>query len=315
MEKISKGFAGRTIRAVLFIVLVVIFCTAVSSAGIFLASRFGLTKSREQVPLTALSIGMEGKAELPGRGKMVEGDGWKLRNSRDIYTLTLDNAIIEGERKEVAEAPQPAITVTGDLILELKEGSGSWIRSEGAGIWIQSGTLTVRGNGSLSIESGDTGILGQSGSQGQTAVRLEGGALDIKGKYQGICCQEAELAGSQGSISAGDEAGVGIYAASVKVEAGKSEIRASGKGAALIAAGAGQAEPSIETDKKTAVLPDNVRVAELEAAMYHAGRSTEEERSGQAAAILTYSSEEKVTYNDHTACFDGAAKELTFIGE
>ena len=60
MKNLSKEFVGRTIRALLFIGLVVILCTAVSSAGLFLASRFGLTKSREQVPLTALSI--EGEA-------------------------------------------------------------------------------------------------------------------------------------------------------------------------------------------------------------------------------------------------------------
>ncbi|MCQ5146786.1 hypothetical protein NE476_31410, partial [Enterocloster bolteae] len=58
-------------------------------AGIYLASRYGLTQSREQVPLTALYLGNEGKVELPGRGKMAEGNGWRLRNSRDSYTLTL----------------------------------------------------------------------------------------------------------------------------------------------------------------------------------------------------------------------------------
>lgn len=95
MDKISKGFVGRTVRAVLFIILIIVFCTAISSAGIYLASRYGLTQSREQVPLTALYLGNEGKVELPGRGKMVEGKGWRLRNSRDSYTLTLDNAVIE----------------------------------------------------------------------------------------------------------------------------------------------------------------------------------------------------------------------------
>lgn len=95
MDKISRGFVGRTVRAVVFIILIIVFCTAISSAGIYLASRFGLTQSREQVPLTALYLGNEGKVELPGRGKMVEGNGWRLRNSRDSYTLTLDNAVIE----------------------------------------------------------------------------------------------------------------------------------------------------------------------------------------------------------------------------
>ena len=150
MDKISKGFVGRTVRAVLFIILIIVFCTAISSAGIYLASRYGLTQSREQVPLTALYLGNEGKVELPGRGKMAEGNGWRLRNSRDSYTLTLDNAVIENTVMknismentvmENAESSRPAIDITGDLTIELKEGSGSWIRSEGAGIRIHSGT-------------------------------------------------------------------------------------------------------------------------------------------------------------------------------
>ena len=100
MKNLPKEFMGRTVRAILFIGLVVVFCTAVSSAGMYLASRFSLTRSREQVPLTALSIGQEGRVELPRRGEMIEGDGWKLRNSRDSYTLTLDNAVIEGTAQE-----------------------------------------------------------------------------------------------------------------------------------------------------------------------------------------------------------------------
>ena len=149
MDKISKGFVGRTVRAVLFIILIIVFCTAISSAGIYLASRYGLTQSREQVPLTTLYLGNEGKVELPGRGKMAEGNGWRLRNSRDSYTLTLDNAVIENTVMENtvmenAESSRPAIDITGDLTIELKEGSGSWIRSEGAGIRIHSGTLVIR---------------------------------------------------------------------------------------------------------------------------------------------------------------------------
>ena len=35
MKNLSKEFVGRTIRALLFIGLVVILCTAVSSAGLF----------------------------------------------------------------------------------------------------------------------------------------------------------------------------------------------------------------------------------------------------------------------------------------
>ena len=176
MDKISKGFVGRTVRAVLFIILIIAFCTAISSAGIYLASRYGLTQSREQVPLTALYLGNEGKVELPGRGKMAEGNGWRLRNSRDSYTLTLDNAVIENTVMENtvmenAESSRPAIDITGDLTIELKEGSGSWIRSEGAGIRIHSGTLVIRGKGSLDIEAKTAGILGNRTENSQAAAK------------------------------------------------------------------------------------------------------------------------------------------------
>ena len=77
MDKISKGFVGRTVRAVLFIILIIAFCTAISSAGIYLASRYGLTQSREQVPLTALYLGNEGWNFQEGK-KMAEGNGWRL---------------------------------------------------------------------------------------------------------------------------------------------------------------------------------------------------------------------------------------------
>ena len=70
MDKISKGFVGRTVRAVLFIILIIAFCTAISSAGIYLASRYGLTQSREQVPLTALTW------EMKERWNFREGERW-----------------------------------------------------------------------------------------------------------------------------------------------------------------------------------------------------------------------------------------------
>ena len=35
MDKISKGFVGRTVRAVLFIILIIVFCTAISGIQIW----------------------------------------------------------------------------------------------------------------------------------------------------------------------------------------------------------------------------------------------------------------------------------------
>ena len=311
MDKISKGFVGRTVRAVLFIILIIVFCTAISSAGIYLASRYGLTQSREQVPLTALYLGNEGKVELPERGKMVEGKGWRLRNSRDSYTLTLDNAVIENTVMESTESSHPAIDITGDLTIELKEGSGSWIRSEGAGIRIHSGTLVIRGKGSLDIEAKTAGILGNRTENSQAALRLEGGQLDIKGTYAGISCPEVDIAGGTGTVSALGQCGIGIYSCRIKVEESEGEMTAEGSGAAVLAGGSGEMKPSIKSDGKVTAGPGDVRVVEF------AGH--EEEiggwMGGTHSALLTYSTEDMVTYNEDTSCFDGSARTLRFAAE
>lgn len=149
MERISKEFIGRTVRAVLFIGLTILICTMVSSAGILLASRFGLTTSREQVPLTYLSIGGE-EAVLPDRGKITKGDGWTIRNTRGRYILTLSDLFLEGE----------GIVIEGDLDLELRQNSENYIMTQGPGIKKGAGTLNIKGEGSLEIISGEKGIQG-----------------------------------------------------------------------------------------------------------------------------------------------------------
>ncbi len=324
MDKISKGFVGRTVRAVLFIILIIVFCTAISSAGIYLASRYGLTQSREQVPLTALYLGNEGKVELPERGKMVEGKGWRLRNSRDSYTLTLDNAVIENTVMkntvmESTESSHPAIDITGDLTIELKEGSGSWIRSEGAGIRIHSGTLVIRGKGSLDIEAGTAGILGNRTGNSQAALRLEGGQLDIKGTYAGISCPEVDIAGGTGVVLASGQSGIGLYSCRLRVEESEGEITAEGSGAAVLAGGSGEMKPSIKVDEKAAAGPGNVRIVELDAARLENAAGHEEEiggwMEGAYSSLLTYSSEDMVTYNEDTFCFDGSAKTIRFAAK
>lgn len=319
MDKISREFVGRTVRAVVFIILIIAFCTAISSAGIYLASRFGLTQSREQVPLTDLSLGTEGKVELPGRGKMVKGNGWTLRNSRDSYTLTLDNAVIENAAMENTESSRSGIDVTGDLTIELKEGSGSWIRSEGAGIRIHSGTLVIRGKGSLDIEAGTAGILGNRTENSQAALRLEGGQLDLKGTYAGISCPEVDIAGGTGVVLASGQSGIGLYSCRLKVEESEGEITAEGSGAAVLAGGSGEMKPSIKVDEKAAAGPGNVRMVEVDGARLERASGHEEELGGWMEgahfALLTYSSEDMVTYNEDTFCFDGSAKTLRFAAK
>ena len=271
------------------------------------------------MPLTALYLGNEGKVELPGRGKMAEGNGWRLRNSRDSYTLTLDNAVIENTVMENAESSRPAIDITGDLTIELKEGSGSWIRSEGAGIRIHSGTLVIRGKGSLDIEAKTAGILGNRTENGQAALRLEGGQLDIKGTYAGISCPEVDIAGGTGTVSALGQCGIGIYSCRIKVEESEGEMTAEGSGAAVLAGGSGEMKPSIKSDGKVTAGPGDVRVVEFDAARPEHMAGHEEEiggwMGGTHSALLTYSTEDMVTYNEDTSCFDGSAKTIRFAAK
>ncbi|MCD8167848.1 MAG: hypothetical protein LUE94_00740 [Clostridiales bacterium] len=254
MKNLSREFVGRTIRALLFIGLVVILCTAVSSAGLFLASRFGLTRSREQVPLTALSIEGEGSIELPQRGKMVEGEGWRLRNSRDIYTLTLDNAMI-GDG-----SGQPAISISGDLIMELKKDSGNWISSDGNGIQIESGTLVIRGTGSLKIDAGGAAIAGSSMESPLPACRIEDGELEIIGYDFGITGVELELAGGTGIIEAKSETGTGICAGRLLAEPPLGSFTIRGNAGAVLLASPQPGTPGISIPDQVRILPQSAGI-------------------------------------------------------
>lgn len=303
MKNLPKEFVGRTVRAILFIGLVVVFCTAISSAGLFLASRFGLTRSREQVPLTALSIGSQGAVTLPQRGRMVEGDGWKLRNSRDIYTLTLDNAVIEAGMSEAG--PEPAVTVVGDLIIELKEDSGNWIKSEGVGILAESGTLVIRGTGSLNIEAGDTAIKGESVL---AACRIEGGELAFTGGIAGVMASEIELAGGSGSIEAEGQDGVGIRGTHISVESTVGHLDIRGNAGALIAADTEPGHPSLRIADKAAAVPQSAGIVQLKSPGIH-------KDSGAEYSVITFSAEGEVVYDEETGCFEGAEKEIVFMGK
>lgn len=303
MKNLPKEFVGRTVRAILFIGLVVVFCTAISSAGLFLASRFGLTRSREQVPLTALSIGSQGAVTLPQRGKMVEGDGWKLRNSRDIYTLTLDSAVIEAGTSE--DGPEPAVTVVGDLNIELKEGSGNWIKSGGVGILAESGTLVIRGTGSLDIEAGLAAVKGEGAF---AACRIEGGELAFTGGPAGIMAPDIELAGGSGSIEADGQNGLGIQGTSVSVESTVGHLVIRGNAGAVIAADAGTGYPSLRIADKAAAVPQSAGIVQLKSPGIH-------KDSGAEYSVITFSAEGEVVYDEETGCFEGAEKEIVFMGK
>ena len=112
MQQLPKEFIGRMVRTVLFIGLVAACCAGVATFGMLVASKFNLTTSRNQVPLTSVKIEGE-KVLIPENGKTTREAGWTLRNSRGQYILTLDE--LEAGSLDTAE---PVIEVEGDLILQ-----------------------------------------------------------------------------------------------------------------------------------------------------------------------------------------------------
>ena len=123
MQQLPKEFVGRMVRTVLFIGLVAACCAGVATFGMFVASKFNLTTSRNQVPLTSVKIEGE-KVLIPENGKTTREAGWTLRNSRGQYILTLDE--LEAGSLDTAE---PVIEVEGDLILQLKKDTRISIRN------------------------------------------------------------------------------------------------------------------------------------------------------------------------------------------
>ena len=126
MQQLPKEFVGRMVRTVLFIGLVAACCAGVATFGMFVASKFNLTTSRNQVPLTSVKIEGE-KVLIPENGKTTREAGWTLRNSRGQYILTLDE--LEAGSLDTAE---PVIEVEGDLILQLKKDTiSTWKARDG----------------------------------------------------------------------------------------------------------------------------------------------------------------------------------------
>lgn len=95
MQQLPKEFVGRMVRTVLFIGLVAACCAGVATFGMFVASKFNLTTSRNQVPLTSVKIEGE-KVLIPENGKTTREAGWTLRNSRGQYISDLGRT---GSRK------------------------------------------------------------------------------------------------------------------------------------------------------------------------------------------------------------------------
>lgn len=116
MRENMKEFTGGIVKTLLFIGLVMFFCPAVVFLGLFAASKLGLTTSRVQVPLSHVAIDGE-EIPIPLQGKVTEGKGWVLRNSKGQYTLTLD-----GLKAGSLERKTPALEIQGDLTLVLKRG-------------------------------------------------------------------------------------------------------------------------------------------------------------------------------------------------
>ena len=91
------------------------------------------------------------------------------------------------------------------------------------------GTLTVRGEGSLELESASGNAVcsdwngGELDADHPSAVRLEGGNLTFTGSEFGIVDETVELAGAQGTITAACASGAAVKTAHIKREGSNSD--------------------------------------------------------------------------------------------
>ena len=236
----------------------------------------------------------------------MEGEGWRLRNSRDIYTLTLDNAMI-GDG-----SGQPAISISGDLIMELKKDSGNWISSDGNGIQIEAGTLVIRGAGSLKIDAGGTAIAGNSMEPPLPLCRIEDGDMEITGNDYGIAGVELELAGGSGIIEAEAENGTGICAGRLAAEPSLGSYTIRGNAGAVLLATPQPAEPQVS-------IPDQVRILPQSAGIKTWGAARIKGLPGSSPDLLynvkTIVSQDAVTNHPDAGDTYVGEPEITLIGK
>ena len=120
-------------------------------------------------------------------------------------------------------------------------------------------------------------------------------------------------------VLASGQSGIGLYSCRLRVEESEGEITAEGSCAAVLAGGSGEMKPSIKSDGKVTAGPGDVRVVEFDAARPEHMAGHEEEiggwMEGAYSSLLTYSSEDMVTYNEDTFCFDGSAKTIRFAAK
>ena len=148
---------------------------------------------------------------IPLQGKVTEGKGWVLRNSKGQYTLTLD-----GLKAGSLERKTPALEIQGDLTLVLKKGTESELLSADAALKKGAGTLTIRGEGSLRLQ-GETALEGEwkeetLNQDEPSALRIEGGKLVFTGEETALYEDTVELAGGEIQIQCLNGKGTGIRA-------------------------------------------------------------------------------------------------------
>ena len=218
--------------------------------GIFL----GLVLVLGTVPMIGLTSKAATYAIRIGDGEVVtdresgaSGTGWSYAPATDGHnaTLTLTNANISGGYGISSSAE------VGDINIVLV-GNNTITSNTKEGIKIESGSLAISGEGSLTvsagsdginansvtIDSGDVTISGNgengSGISAYNGVEVNGGIVNVSGTACGIYVSSASVTINGGTVVAGSsECGSGITANVLNVNSGTKSFVAVGKEKAL----------------------------------------------------------------------------------
>ena len=155
-----------------------------------------------------LSLQISGEEiEIPAKNEVTQGTGWTLENKDGDYVLTLSGANLKQSPDDKSGA---ALCVEGDLSVVLQKGTENSIQAQDYGIKVAGGELVIRGQGSLSIQSDNTGIAFESIGE-ENRLIMQKGTVDISAGNIGIQDSHFGLEGGSMSVYADDYGIFGGY--------------------------------------------------------------------------------------------------------